>query len=464
AMQDPRVKRVVDDGRHYLTVTRQRFHVVISEPSNPWLSGPARLFTRQFFQQVRNHLTTDGVYVQWIPLYGLSNELLKTEVRTFLSVFPHVAMLQVSAGDLVLVGGGQALVPHDVPLPHAVEKDMARIGSDRDRLLARFVAGTEGLKHWAGAGALNTDNNGLLEFGAPRFLLEPTLQVNQESVQRIPWRAGLTQWGKYLPLALARAYLGRRDVERAAYLANHARAGSARQTLEGDIAARKGYWVTAANWWRRAGEVVSAQLSLTELAFSDGQAQRAMQDLADIAPDARTPYFHYLAMLVALQRGDINAASAEAAHLAPDGNPSAAWQVLAVYFKDLIARRLGHAQSTPNPAMFDHTLDRLRQRLEREQGEPVLDGLLRRLRSLPPGLLDAGAEQRLEQAMSTRLLHPLELYNRGVSLFFMGRFSEAEQVLQTYLQTLPTDSGPSYARVLIERAQLLRQPGRATSD
>ncbi|EQD68926.1 hypothetical protein B1A_07100, partial [mine drainage metagenome] len=52
----------------------------------------------QFFALVRAHLRPDGVYVQWVPLYGLSTSLLKAEVRTFLSVFPHVVMLQVSGG------------------------------------------------------------------------------------------------------------------------------------------------------------------------------------------------------------------------------------------------------------------------------------------------------------------------------------------------------------------------------
>ncbi|EQD55459.1 spermine/spermidine synthase family protein, partial [mine drainage metagenome] len=269
ALHDPRVHLVIDDGRHYLNVTHRSFQVVISEPSNPWESGPARLFTRQFFALVRAHLRPDGVYVQWVPLYGLSTSLLKAEVRTFLSVFPHVVMLKVSAGDLLLVGGRQPLVPRaHPPLPSAVSADLARVHSSRWDLLARFVGSTSGLRVWVGPGRFNTDDNGLLEFGAPRYLLVPTLEANIHSLRRIPWRAGLARWGKDAPLRLARALLRHGALRRAAFLARRAPPGAASWTLEGDIAARRRYWVTAANLWRRAG-TAPAELHLAALEFSD---------------------------------------------------------------------------------------------------------------------------------------------------------------------------------------------------
>lgn len=63
----------------------------------------------------------------------------------------------------------------------------------------------------------------------------------------------------------------------------------------------------------------------------------------------------------------------------------------------------------------------------------------------------------LRPALRSRLLQPLALYNSGVSLFFMGRFGEAEQVLRNYLEALPDPTSPSYARVLMERARVLRR-------
>ena len=460
AMRDPRVKLVIDDARHYLNVTRQRFQVMISEPSNPWESGPARLFTRQFFLLARDHLTRDGVFVQWLPLYGLSTALLKSEVRTYLSVFAHVAMLRVSAGDLLLIGSAKPLAPQpDQVLPATVRADLARVHSGRWRLLALFVAGTVELRHWVGTGPLNTDNNGMLEFGAPRYLLAPTLQANVASIEHIPWRVDLARWGARAPLPLARAYLHDHELARAAMLAKLAHPGPNRWTVQGDIAAKEGDWITATDFWRRAG-TVSAELQLANLALSDEQMRRAAAALGHIAPAARTPYFHYLSMILALHHDELSAARDQAAQLSLGAMPQHGWQLLAAFLEDVINRRLAHGRMMDPPSRFDRMLDTLRRGLEREHGEPVLDHFLRRMRDLPSGLLDAREVQRLQKVLRTRLLAPMQLYYKGVSLFFMGRFGQARDVLEQYLRSLPTDSGPSYARVLIARARRLSHVSR----
>ena len=460
AMRDPRVKLVIDDARHYLNYTRQRFQVAISEPSNPWESGPARLFTRQFFLLARDHLTPDGVFVQWLPLYGLSTALLKSEVRTYLSVFAHVAMLRVSAGDLLLIGSEKPLVPHpDHALPATVRADLARVDSGRWPLLADFVAGTSGLHRWVGTGPLNTDNNGMLEFGAPRYLLAPTLQANVASIEHIPWRSDLARWGARAPLRLARAYLHDHELARATMLAKLARPGPNRWTVQGDIAAKEGIWITAAGFWRQAG-TVPAELQLADLALSDEQMQRAAAALAHIAPAARTPYFHYLSMILALQRDALAAARDQAAQLPLDGMPRRGWQLLAAFLEDAIDRRLAQNRMTDPPSHFDRALDALRRGLEREHGEAVLDHFLRRMRNLPSGLLNAREAQRLQTTLRTRLLAPMQLYDKGVSFFFMGRFRQAREALEQYLRSLPAGSGPSYARVLIARTRRLSHASR----
>ena len=463
ALRDPRVRLVIDDARHYLNVTPRRFQIAISEPSNPWESGPARLFTRQFLLRARDHLTPDGVFVQWLPLYGLSTALLKSEVRTYLSVFAHVAMLRVSVGDLLLIGSEEPLAPQpDQALPATVQADLARVDSGRWRLLARFVAGTAGLRRWVGSGPLNTDNNGMLEFAAPRYLLAPTLQANVASIEHIPWRAGLARWGARAPLRLARAYLHDHELARAAMLAKLARPGPNRWTVQGDIAAQEGEWITAADFWRRSG-TAPAELQLADLALSDEQMQRAAAALGHIVPAARTPYFHYLAMILALHRGTLSAARNQAAQLPLVGMPEHGWQLLAAFLEDAIDRRLTPKPSADPPSRFDGMLDALRRELEREHGEAVLDHFMRRVRELPSGLLNAREAQRLQQALRMRLLAPMQLYNKGVSLFFMGRFGQARDVLEQYLRALPAGSGASYARVLIARARRLSHASRPVS-
>ena len=467
AMQDPRVHLVVDDGRHYLLVTRQHFQVVISEPSNPWLSGPARLFTRQFFLEVRNHLSPRGVLVQWLPLYGLSTALLKAEARTFLSVFPHVAMLRVSAGDLVLVGGRQPLMPDiEAKLPRSVLSDLARIHYDRWRLLADFVTADEGLRRWAGIGPLNTDGNGLLEFGAPRYLLVPTLKANVESVYTAPWRKALVRWTRGAPLEIARSYFNGNEIGRADYLAKTAPPGPNKWLLLGDIAAREGNWITASQLWRRVN-TPQAREKVAYLTFTDEQPWRGLRILAEVPVFARGQYYYYLRMLLEWQANHRSAAAAAAAHLRVGAEPRQGWEILSTYLKTLLLRQAwpsdGTAAVPVSTAGFQRLLDELRRALERERGESILDSLLRRIRDLPPGLLTKSEYQDLERTISKRVLRPLTIYDRGVSLFFMGRFSGAEQAFQFYLKALPANSGPSYAQVMLSRLHALRNSRPAPS-
>ncbi len=466
AMQDPRVHLVVDDGRHYLTVTRHRFQLVISEPSNPWLSGPARLFTREFFQQVRDHLAPRGVYVQWLPLYGLSTHLLKAEVRTFLSVFPNVAMLRVSAGDVLLVGAAQPLVPEtDKTIPGGVRTDMRRVGYDRWHLFADFLTGGEGLRQWAGKGRINTDNNGLLEFGAPRYLLAQTLQANVDSLESAPWRKSLEQWAHAAPLRIAESYFRSGKFKRAFYLATKTLPGAQKWMLLGNLDAEKGNWVSARLMWTKAN-TADGWLKLAHLANNDAQPEKGLQLLEKITPQKQNQYYFYTRMLLQWQVGNIAAAVASARHMQLVIPPQHGWQVLASYMKEMLFHKIGtnpgeSATKIPGRHAFARSLDSLRRGLERENGEKILDALLHRVRDLPPGLLSAGEYKHLESMIGRRVLTPLSIYNRGVSLFFMGRYGGARLTFGEYMQSLPAHSGATYATVLLNRIHLIKNSSKA---
>jgi len=55
--------------------------VIVSEPSNPWVSGVASLFTREFYRRIRPHLNPGGVLVQWFQLYEIDASLVATVMR-----------------------------------------------------------------------------------------------------------------------------------------------------------------------------------------------------------------------------------------------------------------------------------------------------------------------------------------------------------------------------------------------
>jgi spermidine synthase len=82
------VEVVYDDGRHYLLTTREKFDIITSDPIHPWVKGSATLYTQEYFELCRDHLRPGGFVTQWVPLYESNREAVRSELKTFLAVFP----------------------------------------------------------------------------------------------------------------------------------------------------------------------------------------------------------------------------------------------------------------------------------------------------------------------------------------------------------------------------------------
>jgi predicted membrane-bound spermidine synthase len=100
---DPRSRIVIDDARAHFAKTRARYDIVVSEPSNPWVSGVSGLFTVEFYAHIAAHLAPDGHFVQWLHLYEASPELVASIVRAFAEVFPEFKAYRTNSVDIVLV-------------------------------------------------------------------------------------------------------------------------------------------------------------------------------------------------------------------------------------------------------------------------------------------------------------------------------------------------------------------------
>ncbi|MGH9519050.1 MAG: spermidine synthase, partial [Terriglobales bacterium] len=88
-MHDPRTRIVYDDARHFVLTTPEHFDLITSDPIHPWVKGSATLYSREYFQMVRDHLNPGGVVSQWVPLYESSPAVVKSELATFFAVFPN---------------------------------------------------------------------------------------------------------------------------------------------------------------------------------------------------------------------------------------------------------------------------------------------------------------------------------------------------------------------------------------
>jgi spermidine synthase len=97
-----------DDARHFVLTTRQKFDAVTSDPLDPWVKGAAALYTREFFEMVKQHLNPGGVVTLFVQLYESNEAAVKSEVGTFFEAFPKGIVwgnTQNGQGyDLVLLG------------------------------------------------------------------------------------------------------------------------------------------------------------------------------------------------------------------------------------------------------------------------------------------------------------------------------------------------------------------------
>jgi len=85
------VHLVTNDGRNHLLLSQKRYDVITVDPAPPiWSAGTVNLYTQEFFQLCREHLTSDGVMCLWFP--GGLPEDNRAVLRTFSEVFPETSV------------------------------------------------------------------------------------------------------------------------------------------------------------------------------------------------------------------------------------------------------------------------------------------------------------------------------------------------------------------------------------
>jgi spermidine synthase len=193
--KNPYFSIVFDDGRSHLQGTREKYDLILSEPSNPWLAGVASLFTREFYGICREKLGDRGILAQWIQLYSFSDAEYALVIRTVTSSFRHAALLRISSGDTVLLASDAPLLPDRAAIDAsqklldglpAVRADLEKHlnGEDvRSVLLQRLILDEAGLKRLAAqnpSDTINTDLNLRLEFDAPLRLFNSDLRPEVE--------------------------------------------------------------------------------------------------------------------------------------------------------------------------------------------------------------------------------------------------------------------------------------------
>ncbi len=192
-LSDPRLHMIIDDARTYLRVNPATYDMIVSEPSHPWVPGVANLFTREFFTLGRQRLKDDGVFVQWLQIYQLSTESLRSVLATFHETFSYVAVFRVQGAakgkDLILIGSRAP-----IRLDRMVERmkdlrtksDLARVGiKSADDVRAWFVCDETQLGPAVARSIINTDDNMHVETVAPREAFRPTMEENGAWIENL---------------------------------------------------------------------------------------------------------------------------------------------------------------------------------------------------------------------------------------------------------------------------------------
>jgi len=177
ALNDPRLRLHIEDARTFIQRTGKNYDLIISEPSNPWMSGVADLYSIEHFSDCLRALNNGGMMAQWVHLYEMDDETFEIIVKTFCSVFPQVTLWSMGGNDALLLGTRNELQPDFRTSEKAMASpeirfDLARFRvNDLFTLLALQIASSPDVQNSVrGENLVNRDYFPLLEYRAPRAL------------------------------------------------------------------------------------------------------------------------------------------------------------------------------------------------------------------------------------------------------------------------------------------------------
>jgi len=174
ALSDPRSRVHFEDAKTFFSSAKTRYDVIVSEPSNPWVSGVASLFTEEFYRDVRRYLRPGGLFVQWMHVYENSPPLLASIVEAMRPHFSDYVLWAPNEGDLVFVAVNGGRLPRPDPALFAnpeLARSLASMGVRNEHDLALFrVAGQRALApYFASFGAqANSDFQPYVDVRAAR--------------------------------------------------------------------------------------------------------------------------------------------------------------------------------------------------------------------------------------------------------------------------------------------------------
>jgi len=204
---DPRSRIVHDDAKSYFAASPTRYDLILSEPSNPWVSGVSGLFTDEFYRRVRGYLAPGGVFGQWLHLYEIDDGLVLGVLSALHRNFRSYAIHYTNDSDLLIVASMAPTLPTpdwSVATRPGIAADLARFRPLTPEVLgATLVATRAELAPLLDGNTVpvNSDYAPALDLGAERtrFLKHSAAGMTALSAERFDLAAAIG--GRPVPLA-----------------------------------------------------------------------------------------------------------------------------------------------------------------------------------------------------------------------------------------------------------------------
>jgi spermidine synthase len=196
--EDPRSKFVIDDAKSYFAAGRRKYDFIMSEPSNPWVSGVSGLFTVEFYTRVRDYLNEGGVFGQWMQIYEMDDDLILSVLAAIDAVFGDYDVFMTGASDLLIMAA-----PRQLPQPDWSVVNFPALREDLKRVIPLTPGSLERTRFASRAalhplvqleGRANSDFHPVLDLGAERarFIGRPAFGFQSLTGRRFDLIAALS--------------------------------------------------------------------------------------------------------------------------------------------------------------------------------------------------------------------------------------------------------------------------------
>ena len=180
AYEDPRSNIIVDDAKSYFSNMKEKYDIIISEPSNPWISGVGTLFSKEFYKFIPKNLTPNGLFVQWIQLYEIDEELVGSILKSLTPEFSDYSAYLTNGSDLLIIASPNGKVPNinleKLLANEPLSSELRRLGlNSSEHLNFRKVADARLLRSFAATYdtlPANSDFYPVLGLNAPKSRFE----------------------------------------------------------------------------------------------------------------------------------------------------------------------------------------------------------------------------------------------------------------------------------------------------